>query len=62
MELVKKHPACAEAESFVRTLKIEAVVLADHETFVDMGRLPRFVDEVCNARRLPSAPEFGSPK
>jgi transposase InsO family protein len=46
----------AKAESFMKTLKVEAVYLAGYETHPDvLAHLPRFIDEVCNQTRLPSA-------
>lgn len=50
----------AQAESFVKTLKVEAVYLSDYEMFeTATAGIPRFIDEAYNIRRLPSLREIG---
>ena len=52
----------AQAESFMKTLKVEEVYLAGYETFADVAtRLPIFIEQVYNRKRLHCSLGYVSP-
>lgn len=52
----------AQAESFMKTLKVEEVYVTRCETFNELAtRLPYFIEEIYNERRMHSALDFQSP-
>ncbi|WP_256388172.1 IS3 family transposase [Paracoccus sp. SY] len=53
----------AQAESFMKTLKLEEAYRAGYETFADVAaRLPIFIEQICNSKRLHSAPSYRTPE
>ena len=53
----------AQAESFMKTLKVEDVYVAGYDSFADVAeRLPRFIRQVYNTKKLHSALGYRSPE
>ena len=53
----------AHAESFMKTLKGEDVDVAGYDNFADIAeRLPKFIEQVYNSKRLHSALGYRSPE
>lgn len=53
----------AKIESFFRTLKVEEVYMFDYETYSEvMDRIPYFIEEVYNKKRLHSSLGYMSPE
>ena len=52
----------AQAESFMKTLKHEEVILNDYQTYEDvLKRIPQFIEDVYNRKRLHSSLGYVSP-
>ncbi len=53
----------AQAESFMKTLKVEEVYVAGYDNFANLAeRLPRFIEQIYNAKGLHSALGYRSPE
>lgn len=53
----------AQAESFMKTLKVEDVYVAGYDNFAYVAEgLPRFIEQVYNSKRLHSALGYRSPE
>jgi len=57
------HYEIARVESFTKTLKVEDVYLAGHESLVDVAAgLPRFIDDVYKAKHMNSSIGYQPPQ
>lgn len=53
----------AQAESSMKTLKVEEAYRAGYETFADVvARLASFIEQIYNSKRLHSAPGCRTPE
>ena len=53
----------AKAESFFRTLKVEEVYMFEYETYTEVReRIPYFIEEVYNKKRLHSSLGYMPPE
>ena len=53
----------AKIESFFRTLKVEEIYMFEYETYTEvLGRIPYFIEEVYNRKRLHSSLGYMSPE
>jgi transposase InsO family protein len=53
----------AQADSIIKTLKVEEVYIAGYETFADVAeRLPVFIERVYNTRRMHSLLGYRPPE
>lgn len=52
-----------QAESFMKTIKVEEIYIGGYETYADLvERLPRFIDNIYNTKRLHSALGYKPPQ